>query len=203
MTFENLIPMLCGWYNLSANEMSLTEDQVSHIKNDILRDYYKKFGALTEPFARIIQADGGHLEAQDVMICASEVISKDSYAVFCYENQAVFSLAAHDRENEGFAFGTLGHFDSPEHAFAVGISLSEILVTFALREAIFSAQRTFCARPQRAQNELKSSARRGISTRSRYLGPDDYHVFHFGEDAWLMEFQGMEFCAKRGSFKKP
>lgn len=204
-TFDDLLGVICEWYECSASDLALPKQSLGPIKNDVLRDYYAKFGRLADrdsPFKHL-KSNNGPLSCQDIVLPVNELRDKDGFTVFGAENQDVFVIAASDvpDDNATYAEGDCieDHYVSMS---ANGVPLTECLITMTLRETILSVgDRYRYISPARADEAFKV-AETGQHIQSRYIWSDVMFDFYLSKPVWFMEFQDNRHYAHRGLWKK-
>ncbi|WP_371225671.1 hypothetical protein [Roseovarius sp. 2305UL8-3] len=204
--FEQLQELLADWYEVPQSELGVPESTVPEWPNPILRDFYRRFGALTLRKSNFVHPDSNNLplSCQDHIVPIDELKSKDGFTVFCHENQGVFVVAACDdpADTMTYAMGDAVLEGRVEEWTDVGVPLQESLVTCVLRETIMSVGDRYRRITPDSLKKNRRVAEVGETVRSRYIWSDDLCTFHLSEDVWFMDWDGMEFAARRGSWRQ-
>jgi len=205
MDFAQLQHLLADWYEVPASKLGAPEGSLPRWMNPILRDFYHRFGALTQSNSQFTHPASHHapLSCQDHVIPLEELRSQDGFTVFCKENQGIFVVAACNDQTdlETYAMGDAVSDDCVEELTAMSVPLQECLVTCVLRETIMSVGDRYRRITPATLKTAQQTASTGESIISRYIWPDTDFTFNLSKDVWFMEFGDMQFAAHRGLWR--
>ncbi len=206
MDLEQLQDLLSDWYEVRPSDLGVPESAIPAWLNPVLQDFYRRFGALTLRNSLFVhpESENSPLSCQDHVIPIDELKSENGFAVFCDENQSVFVVAA---SNDSSDNGTYARGDGVSDHFVkeltcIDVPLQECLITCVLRETILSVNDRYRRITPDSLKTALQVARMGKTVSSRYIWSDSYFTFHLSKDVWFMDWDGMQFAAHRGLWRK-
>jgi len=206
MNFEQLQDLLSDWYEVPPKNLGVPGSSIPNWINPILKDFYSRFGTLAQRESQFTHpaSNNSPLSCQDHIIPTDELKTQDGFTVFCNENQGVFVVAASDdpSDTKTYARGDAVFDDHTNDLTEVGVPLQESLITCVLRETIISVNDRYRRiTPDSLKADLKA-AKAGETLKSCYVWPDSHCTFHLSKDVWFMDWDDMQFSARRGLWRR-
>lgn len=206
MDFKQLQDLLSDWYEVPPTDLGVPESAIPTWLNPILKDFYRRFGALTQRKSQFVHPESRNLplSCQDHIVPIDELKSENGFTVFCEENQGVFVVAASndssDSETYASGDGVSEHF--VKELTGVGVPLRECLITFVLRETILSVEDRYRRITPDSLKTALQAAREGETVSGRYIWSDTYFTFHLSKDVWFLDWYGMQVASHRGLWRQ-
>ncbi|MBI3437461.1 MAG: hypothetical protein HY054_02190 [Proteobacteria bacterium] len=192
MDLEELTPLVEAWYEVPPGGLGLGDEKIATVENLTLRKFYAKLGQLTE-----IGTPWWSTGGQDEFLPVERLRQEDGLTIFGVENQGNFVIAASsDANTNAFASGI--ELDHVSTFTDVGAPLEEVIVTFVLREMVWTG-RPF---DRDAAADMERKARDGIHYRGRYVFRDEYDDLWLANDAILMEWSGHRLIVSKGAWRQ-
>lgn len=197
MNIDHLTRLLETWYEVEVGGLGLGAERTDGIRNPTLRKFYSNLGRLADqgtPWWRV--------DRQDSFVPLSKLNAEWGMTVFGIENQGCFVIAAADQaETNVFGEGdgiTLARLTSLTD---LGVPLEECLVTFAIRETIFTSQPL----EREPTAKITERAKQGVHYRGRYVCDDVFDDFWLSEDVLLLSGKALgidqDLVAPKGAWR--
>jgi len=197
VTIDELTPLLEAWYDVEPGGLGLGAEQLADVRNPTLRSFYMRLGRLTE-----IDTPWWRYGGQDEFLPPHKLKTEDGATIFGVENQGCFVLAALDDANDNVvANGYMREDDGVENLVDIGVPLEECIVTFVLRESIFTTE----PMNRRVTPAMITAAKAGRHHRGRFIYANTYDEFWLADDVWLMNNIAFDesLVAPKGAWREP